>query len=181
MRRCTNGHYYDSDKYSNCPLCGVNIPNIGSTRAKEASDFPATRAKAAHTAGAVGIEAETVGVIREKTGADPVTGWLVSIEGPVKGRDYRLHSERNFIGRADNMDVCIKGDNAISRNNHAVISYNPKVNSFKIMSGDSRGIVYLNGEEVDAAKELKPYDEIEIGKTRLKFFPCCGEHFKWDT
>ncbi|KWT84929.1 FHA domain-containing protein [Candidatus Magnetominusculus xianensis] len=184
MKRCPSGHYYDSDKYSNCPLCGVNIPDIGSTRPKGGSrqldidDFPATRAKGARTA--AHAEAQTVGVFKDKTGTEPVTGWLVCIEGTQKGKDYRLRSEKNFIGRADTMDICIKGDEAISRNNHAVISYNPKSNAFKIISGDGRGIVYLNGEEVDTVKELKPYDEIELGKTRLKFFPCCGEHFRWE-
>ncbi|MBF0456477.1 MAG: FHA domain-containing protein [Nitrospirae bacterium] len=186
MKRCTNGHYYDSDKYSNCPLCGVDIPGIGATRPKEGlghldlDDFPATRAKASPSARIATSEAETVGVFRSKTSTDPVTGWLVCIEGPQKGRDYRLCSEKNFIGRADSMDVSIKGDEAISRNNHAVISYNPKTNSFKIISGEGRGIVYLNGEEVASVSELNPYDEIELGKTRLKFFPCCGEHFRWE-
>ena len=36
MKRCNNGHFYDNDKYSNCPYCGVQIdrkytvcPNCG--------------------------------------------------------------------------------------------------------------------------------------------------------
>ncbi|MBF0516031.1 MAG: FHA domain-containing protein [Nitrospirae bacterium] len=185
MKRCPSGHYYDSDKYSNCPLCAVVIPDIALTRPKGgtdlADDFPATRARASHSSRTPNIEVATVGVFKDRTGADPVTGWLVCVEGAQKGKDYRLVSEKNFIGRADTMDVCIKGDDAISRNNHAVVSYNPKSNSFKIIAGEGRGIVYLNGEEVDSTKELKPYDEIEIGKTRLKFFPCCGEFFKWET
>ncbi|WP_420264520.1 FHA domain-containing protein [Candidatus Magnetominusculus dajiuhuensis] len=182
MKRCASGHYYDSGKYSNCPLCGVDIPNIGSTRPKGGSHptdiFPATRAKAGSPA--PNIEVETVGLFTDKTGTDPVTGWLVCIEGTQKGRDYRLRSEKNFIGRADTMDVCIKGDEAISRLNHAVVSYNPRTNSFKIITGEGRGIVFLNGEEVASVKDLNPYDEIELGKTRLKFFPCCGEYFKWE-
>ena len=44
-------------------------------------------------------EGRTVGLIRKRTGLDPVVGWLVCIAGPDKGRDYRIHSERNFLGR----------------------------------------------------------------------------------
>ncbi|MBF0320394.1 MAG: FHA domain-containing protein [Nitrospirae bacterium] len=188
MKRCASGHYYDPDKYSNCPLCGVDIPDIGATRPNKnghstgplkADDFPDTIVHGSKPH-ANRPESETVGVFMDKAGIDPVVGWLVCIDGVQKGKDYRLKSERNFIGRADNMYVCIKGDETISRNNHAVVSYNPKSNSFKVLAGDSSGIVYLNGEEVDTVKDLKAFDVIELGKTKLKFFPCCGDNFKWE-
>ena len=106
-------------------------------------------------------------------------GWLVCVAGPEQGRDYRLHSERNFIGRAPSMDVAITGDATISRDNHAVISYNPKKHSFRLAPGDSRGLVYLNDEEVLTPIEVAPYDRIELGETLLLFVPFCGDHFTW--
>jgi pSer/pThr/pTyr-binding forkhead associated (FHA) protein len=77
------------------------------------------------------------------------------------------------------MDIQISGDDTISRENHAVVSFNPKNGTFKIHPGDGRGIVYLNGKDVDAPQEIKPYDIIEIGQTKLAFMQFCGEKFKW--
>ena len=126
-------------------------------------------------------EGVTVGFYRKTIGVDPVVGWLVCIDGPEKGRDYRLHSERNFIGRAEKMDICLRGDETISRENHAIISFNPRNLSFKVQPGDGRGLVYLNGNDVDVPTILKPYDLIELGQTKLLFIPLCGEKFQWQS
>jgi len=122
----------------------------------------------------------TIAMVRKKIGIDPVVGWLVCIEGPEKGRDYRLRSERNSIGRGADMAICISGDEAISRTNHAFISYNPRNVSFRIAPGDGRGMAYLNGEEVDVPMPLKAYDRIELGQTHLIFVPLCSEKFNWE-
>ncbi len=173
LTRCNNGHYYDPQKHSSCPYCGVqNLDiDIGKTMAKRAEGTP--RGEAASG------EGKTVGLFRKKLGIDPVVGWLVAVEGPERGNDYRITSERNFIGRAENMDVSIPGDETISRENHAIVSYNPKNNSFRLFPGESRGLVYLNEEEVITPAQLKAYDSIEIGETKLRFVPFCNEHFQW--
>lgn len=77
------------------------------------------------------------------------------------------------------MDMCIVGDETISRNDHAFIVYDPKKNIFRIQAGLSRGLVYLNGEEVIASETMKAYDTIEMGESAFKFVPFCGEDFKW--
>ncbi|MFI3187628.1 MAG: FHA domain-containing protein [Methylococcaceae bacterium] len=118
-------------------------------------------------------------MVRKKTGIDPVVGWLVCVDGPEKGRDYRIRSEKNYIGRDASMDICISGDETISRENHAMISFNPKNLNFRIAPGSSRGMVYLNNEEVDVPENLKPYDLIEIGQCKLMFVSFCGEKFQW--
>ncbi len=173
LTRCNNGHYYDPQKHSSCPYCGVqNLDiDIGKTMAKRAEGTP--------RGATAGGEGKTVGVFRKKLGIDPVVGWLVAIEGPERGNDYRITSERNFIGRAENMDVSIPGDETISRENHAIVSYNPKNNSFRLFPGESRGLVYLNEEEVITPAQLEAYDLIEIGETKLRFVPFCGERFQW--
>ena len=38
----------------------------------------------------------------------------------------------------------------------------------------------MNGEDVDVPTELKMYDVIELGQTKLVFIPFCGEKFHWD-
>lgn len=114
-----------------------------------------------------------------KEDMDPVVGWLVCVEGKDRGRDYRIHTERNFIGRSAAMDIAIAGDEAISRENHAVVSYNPKNHGFRLAPGDSRGMVYLNDEEVLSATVLAAYDLIELDASKLMFIPFCGECFTW--
>lgn len=174
MTRCNNGHYYDPKKHSSCPYCGVqNLDiDIQKTMAKKVSS-PSGRSAPA------GGEDKTVGMFHKKMGIDPVVGWLVAVEGPEKGNDYRITAERNFIGRSENMDVSIPGDESISRDNHAIVSYNPKNNSFRLFPGESRGLVYLNEEEVITPVQLEAYDLIEIGETKLKFVPFCSDLFRW--
>ena len=121
----------------------------------------------------------TVSVVRKKIGIDPVVGWLVCIEGAEKGRDCRIRSERNFVGRDPKMDICIGGDDSISRDNHAVISFNPKKNTYRLTPGESRGIINLNEEEVATPTVLNAYDKIELGQTKLLFVPFCGKDFTW--
>ena len=78
------------------------------------------------------------------------------------------------------MDIAITGDAAISRDNHAVISYNPKNNSFELMPGEGHGLVYLNNKEVLLPVPLKAHDIIELGQSKLIFMPFCGECFQWE-
>ena len=88
-------------------------------------------------------------------------------------------SSSSLQSTGNSMDVAITGDATISRDNHAVISYNPKKHSFRLAPGDSRGLVYLNDEEVLTPIEVAPYDRIELGETLLLFVPFCGDHFTW--
>ena len=125
-------------------------------------------------------EGVTMVKIRESTGIDPVVGWLVCIEGPDKGRDYRIRTERNFIGRKDSNDIVIKGDDSISREKHAIISFNPRKLSFRLAPGDSRGLIYHNDEEVLTPLELNAYDILEMGETKLMFVPFCTGEFSWE-
>jgi len=110
---------------------------------------------------------------------DPVTGWLVCIEGPSKGRDYRILTEKNFLGRSDGMDIQVLGDNYIAKRNHAVFVYDPKKRKNLLLPGDSQGLVYVNGEAVYAPIELSQFDTIELGKSKFLFIPLCGENFEW--
>src|SRR5262245_20649603 len=188
LKRCENGHYFDPAKHTTCPSCGVQNINFEPTRKKEeikvADTQPPTPAAGAPTAGAAkprpGDDGKTVSLIHKKAGIDPVVGWLVCVEGADRGRDYRIRSEKNFIGRAEAMDVAIRGDETVSRENHAIVSFNPKARQFKLHPGDARGLVYLNGEEVDHPSPLKAGDHIELGRTRLLFVPLCDDTFTWE-
>lgn len=113
-------------------------------------------------------------------GFSPVTGWLVCVDGPAKGADYRIRAGYNYIGRAEHMDICIAGDNRIGRDRHALIAYDQEEKVFFFGPADGKSIVRLNGKMVMVPSELHAYDVITIGSTKLMFVPLCGERFNWD-
>ena len=182
LTRCDNGHYYDSNKHTSCPYCGVQ--NLGIDIQKTMAKRPG---ESNYEVGVTRPMAEpgqadkgkTMGIYEKKIGIEPVSGWLVAISGPAKGHDFRITSERNFIGRSEKMDISIEADEAVSRDNHAAVSYSPKNHTFRIYPGDSKGLVYLNDEEVLTPSLLNAFDIIELGETKLMFVPFCGERFNW--
>ncbi|MWC31332.1 FHA domain-containing protein [Paenibacillus sp. MMS18-CY102] len=168
LTRCLNGHMFSTRKHGNvCPYCSVSVEPAAVKMDKRPSVQPAEDEK-------------TMPYIGETRGIDPVTGWLVCIEGPQQGQDYRIMSEKNFIGRAEEMHIRIIGDNAVSRRNHAVIVYDPKKRNFYMLPGDASGLAYHNNEAVYSPVELAAYDVIQLGRSKFLFIPLCGVHFEWD-
>lgn len=160
--RCQNGHMFSERRYGTiCPYCNIE------TAAKENNN--------ANLQQEPNIETELL--YQE---VDPVCGWLVCIEGARVGKDYKIKTGKNFIGRADDMDIQILGDNGVSRRNHAIVVYDPKKKNYVLLPGESSGIAYLNGEAVYTPNQLAAYDVIELGKSKFLFIPFCGEHFEWE-
>lgn len=200
LNRCDNGHYYDPAKYAACPTCQPSagqglfglpaaMPGAGAAPPPAGDEGPTRRRDGAVAEAAVRAPAppaapadsgRTERLVRRQTGLDPVVGWLVCTAGPERGADYRLHSERNFIGRGEAADVRITSDKTVSRENHVSVSFDPKRDSFRLLPGEGRGIVYLNGEELVAPMLLTAGDRIELGETALLFVPLCGPAFRWD-
>jgi hypothetical protein len=110
-----------------------------------------------------------------------VCGWLACIAGPHIGMSYTLHSGKNFIGRADDMDVRIPGDGSVARRNHAIVAYDPRNREFMLLPGESDGLVYLDNEAVYSAARLTDLGVIKLGRTSLVFRPFCGDNFSWET
>lgn len=164
--RCTNGHMFSSRRHKNvCPYCNVMVEQ----EAKVIS-HPLVSVE----------DDKTMPYLGEMDGVDPVTGWLVCIEGAQMGRDYRILAEKNFIGRSEDMHIRIIGDNTISIRNHAVIVYDPKKRNFFLLPGDASGLAYLNNEAVYTPIELAAYDVIQLGMSKFLFIPLCGIHFEWE-
>lgn len=122
---------------------------------------------------------KTVGVFKKKTGLDPVVGWLVCIEGPEKGKDYRLFNRINMIGRAETNDVVLAEEQTVSQVNHARLAYDEKHNNFQMIPGDGHNVAYLNDAPLYVPQMLNAYDVIEFGDTKLLFIPLCTERFQW--
>ena len=113
------------------------------------------------------------------TNSGPVVGWLVCLAGPDRGHDFRLHAEKNFIGRSPLMDVSVAGDEMVSRDRHALVIFDPKTQVFWAVPGDASGLVYLNGDIVNSPIQMKHDDMLEVGQTKLVLIPFCGEKYSW--
>ena len=111
--------------------------------------------------------------------SEPVVGWLVCVEGPSRGTDYRLHAGYNYIGR-ESGDVRIRGDQQISRQNHAMVAYDSGEHLYFVGPSAGRNLIKVNGHAVLQAAAIKNYDIISIGTTKLIFVGLCGEQFSWE-
>lgn len=113
-------------------------------------------------------------------GFAPVVGWLVAMNGPCAGTDYRLHAGYNFIGR-DRGDICIHGDPAISKEKDSCINYDQRGRAFYLTHENGINQTLLNNRSVmREAAELYQYDIVTIGQTNFLFMPLCGRNFNWN-
>lgn len=123
--------------------------------------------------------AKTVGIYSQDSG-EPVVGWLVCIKGESFGESFNLKAGKNSIGRGAGMDVMLAQERTVSRDKHAVLTYEPKKRIFLIQPGDGNGLVYLNDDLLMSFSEIKNGDVIQLGEALFRFVPLCGEAFSWD-
>jgi len=90
--------------------------------------------------------------------------WLVSLEGPEKGKDFRVLKEKISIGKQESSDIVIKRD-FISRS-HALLLY--ENHQFVLSDLRSTNHTYVNGEII-SKKTLKDNDIIKFGDAVYKF------------
>ena len=96
------------------------------------------------------------------------------------GQDYRLVTGRNFIGRSGTMSVALEGENSVSRENHAIVAYEPRQSIFIAQPGSASELFYLNGSVVLDPVRLKQGDRLLLGEVELMLIPCCDDKFKWE-
>ncbi len=112
--------------------------------------------------------------------ADPVVGWLAVIEGPGRGASLNIGYGNNRIGRAPTENIALDfGDEEISRENHATITFDGRHRRFYILPGQGRNLVYVNDQPVMSPLELTGGEEVLLGQTKLRFVPFCGKSFDW--
>jgi hypothetical protein len=111
---------------------------------------------------------------------NPVVGWLVIISGPGRGQALTLGYGLNSIGRGAEARVRLDfGDRQISRESHALLSYDPRGRRFYLQHGGGTNLTYLNDQPVLTPTELPNGAVILMGKTELRFVAFCGPAFDW--
>ncbi len=211
MQQCPNGHLYDDSKNSSCPYCSngnsinVTVPlseghsPVGGNMFPQTApldgfggqeyippqphvqppvqnEFPPT-APVGEPFGPTIYKADVV----NENGIVEVRGWLVCLEGARRGEDFKIHGEKNTIGRGGENDIKLDFDTSISKGVNAIISYDLRNNKFFIFwGGQSKNNIYVNNQMLMTPIELKDYDVIEIGSTKMIFRTLCNDEFNWE-
>ncbi|MBO7564092.1 MAG: hypothetical protein J6T40_04485 [Clostridiales bacterium] len=105
--------------------------------------------------------------------------FLVCIDGPMTGASFVFQENRAIIGRQKNYEIALFRDNTVSRSPHAILSYVKENYRYTVSQGDPEKRVSVNGTFINEETELKMYDVIGIGQTRMLFMPVCSEKFAW--
>ena len=202
---CPKGHYYDANRYESCPYCssGSFSPTVdpfadnvgdspdyggigkttdvgGEDTYEQYGNFGPTEIPQAKKRAAQSMSKTQFVDTSTPAGAPvPVVGWLVAVEGPCRGTDYRIHTGYHYIGREDG-DICIHGDNTISAEKDANVTYVPQTRKFYIAHEQGKNVLLVNDMPViGGGMEIHSFDLITIGTTKLMFIGMCGEKFTW--
>jgi pSer/pThr/pTyr-binding forkhead associated (FHA) protein len=107
-----------------------------------------------------------------------VVGWLVGLDGSVRGESYTVRIGRNVLGRDRRSDIAINDDQASAH--HADLVFRPEERRFILMDHNSTNGTYVNEAEIEPRRDLVSGDIVRIGSHRYLFVPLCGEGFIWD-
>lgn len=111
---------------------------------------------------------------------EPVVGWLVAIDGKLKGKDFSIKGASATVGRDSSNKIQITGDDRVSRDVNCTIMYDYIDRVYNISPNlNITNRVRLNGHEFYAVKELRAFDQLKIGSTTFVFVPLCGQQFGW--
>ncbi len=116
----------------------------------------------------------------ESTGEDPPVAILLVIAGPGKGRLLEIGYGRNSLGRETGERVRLDfGDARISRQGHAIITYDERGRRFYLQHGGGAALTYHGEAPVLEPVTLSDGDRITLGDTQLLFRALVGDDFDW--
>lgn len=162
--KCINNHYYNAEKLPYCPHC-----------ANEASGLSPEQ-----LAGMGQQSIDTVSVSKNTAVFQKYTvGWLVCINGNMKGDSFSLYSGTNEIGRNPNMNVCLSKEPTIRRESHATILYDNNNHTFILSASTDSNPVLQNGNLVTEPVTLTTRDLLILGECELLFIALCDDNFSW--
>lgn len=102
--------------------------------------------------------------VMEEPGTKSCVGWLVALNGALKGQDFRIVDGKNMIGTAADADIVLTDQYMSSR--HAVLRHEEGM--FVLVDLDSTNGTYVNETRV-SKEELIDNDRVRLGRTELKF------------
>ncbi len=183
--KCSDNHFYDSELYDECPHCKrkgafPDATGDNKTVAMFKRNFVSegvTNSVATDFSEEGSDDLKTESIFMQKNNMNPVSGWLVGVEGENKGRSFEIHVNNNFVGRSMKNDIKIN-DEHISREKHFSVVYDPVSNKFFISAG--KGLTHHNGKIVDSEAELSEGDVIKAGMSAYVFVPYCREGRTWN-
>lgn len=163
---CERGHYFDSAKKPQCPFCAAasTPPPQETTVALQPPDLPRPAPEPD---------------LNKIPGFALPVGWLVAVDGPSSGHDYRLLPGNNWIGSQPDMAVSIPNDPALSPRDHASVVYDGRGNAFMFRPGGHGGVCYVNDQLTLAPAPLRAGDRLLLGTTTLIFVPLASDNFRW--
>ncbi|MSQ82440.1 MAG: FHA domain-containing protein [Myxococcales bacterium] len=94
----------------------------------------------------------------------PVVGWVVVLNGELRGRDFRLVDGKNTMGTAADCDVVLTDPYLSSK--HTVIRHENGV--FTVSDLDSTNGSFVNERRI-TKYDIIDNDKIRLGRTELKF------------
>ena len=110
-------------------------------------------------------------------------GWLVVVEGPMKGRTFPITYGYNHIGRDASNKICLSEDPGVS-SVQCVVHYDRDKRIFYIKKFDqcTQETRLSDGTLVDGSTvPLEAGEVIQLSsQTKLRFMPFCGDYFNWD-
>ena len=164
LTKCASGHFYDADKYPECPYCNTGLQTDSSiVRSGAAEESPE----------------ETPVAVPAASPAGPVAGWLVVLDGEAKGRDLRLGVGRTFLGLdKDGTPVTLSADAPLSLR-HFFFDDAAAAEIYTLLPGSSQELCYLGDTALLEPQELAGEETLRLGTATLKFVPFCGPDFSW--
>ncbi|MBF0539149.1 MAG: FHA domain-containing protein [Nitrospirae bacterium] len=190
--KCVNGHFYDKNKTSSCPHCDIiktvleptaSVFTISGTSVETSSDSSSSDETNNSPLQPTPSPTPSDSILSKDAATsdkyvfNPTTGWLIVLEGDVRGQDYCLKTDKNTVGRSKENNISIEADRLMSRK-HASLYYYPKLNSFFIENLSSQG-TKVNGQPISEKTRLNDRDVIEMGSTMFLLKTLCDEHFIW--
>ncbi len=202
-KRCANGHFID-ESWDICPYCPVEnaeqeVPIVRPTRAGAVvvpgvTEEPVVRPRVESTKAAppptpaapvkpvqVPPMERTVAVQKldmPSVAKRYVVGWLIGLNGSIRGESYPIRMGRNVLGRDRASDIVVNDDQASTH--HADLMFRPEERRFILMDHNSTNGTYVNESEIEPRRDLSVKDIIRIGSHRFVFMPLCHDGFFWD-
>ena len=188
--RCIAGkHFYDNKKYETCPICSrtnsedeMLTYRYDDKRIEKTKDVYLTE-KTEPDFQQIYIDNVDQNLTKrfysEEKQNNFITGWLVCIAGPEKGRDYRIYHGINKVGRGYDMDINIEDDQSLSRTTYCRLVYDIRSNKYYIVPVNG-ALVYLNGDSLTKPEEIYSGDMLKLGNSEFDFIAFCREGRTWN-